>query len=101
MDERPTKIMKLSTKQLEILNSFLDNNSDITQFPWVLDTCNEREITVKDFTGNVVLYEDLTMPDEFPSGRAERIILDAHTRAKTLVELSQILAGNVYRVLEG
>jgi hypothetical protein len=63
--------------------------------PWYLDTCNEREVIVKDNTGGTVYYEDLgSIPSEWPSSRAEKEILKAHALGRFLVAYSAFTYAN-------
>lgn len=76
-------------KQLE---QFLKDESTTLNFPWILDTCNERELIIKDAKGNQVIYEAFCELPELPPIRFERYLRDAHGLARKLVELTEILA---------
>lgn len=65
----------------------------ITNIPWYLDTCNMKEVIVKDSYGNIVHYEDLgSIPDEWNSSMREKAIAEAHANARLMVTMSEVFA---------
>lgn len=58
--------------------------------PWYLDQCNDSGVCVKDSRGETVFFDDFgSIPDEMPSGQAERIRAGSTALALWLVAVSE------------